>query len=121
MVSERASRLGLESNRGSKMRDAEPMDVYADATGKLWRVVSVCHEPTVVVEEVEPSGHTSDPMEINYVSAQSAVQAMSLPRKGEFIRTRRSGACGARIWDGFRRIWRAEKTTFVGAGMWPPT
>lgn len=66
------------------VHDAEPADVYADANGKLWRVVGTCREPTVIVEEVEP-----DP--INH---------------GRKIR--QSGGVSGLMWNGFKRIYRLD-------------
>lgn len=41
------------------VQDAEAGDIYADEAGKLWRIIGVCHEPTVIAEEVE--GTLRDP------------------------------------------------------------
>lgn len=60
------------------VHEAKPNDVYADATGKLWRVVSVCGEPTVTVQEIE----TTTP--------ESPV--------------RKSGGVSGYMWHGFKRI-----------------
>lgn len=37
------------------VHDAKPGDIYVDASGKLWRVVGVFGEPSVIVQEVEPA------------------------------------------------------------------
>lgn len=65
------------------VHDAEPMDVYADATGKLWRVVGVCGEPTVIVQEIESS------------TPETPV--------------RQSGGVSGCMWQGFKRVFRPEK------------
>jgi len=62
------------------VHDAEPNDVYADADGKLWRVVGVCGEPTVIVQEIE-------------------TQTPDSP-------VRRSGGVSGLMWQGFKRIHR---------------
>jgi hypothetical protein len=35
------------------VHDAQLDDLYIDAAGKLWRVIALCGEPTVHVQEVE--------------------------------------------------------------------
>jgi hypothetical protein len=67
------------------MNDAELMDVYADSSGKLWRVVGICGEPTIIVQEIES------------LSPESPVQ-------------RHGGISGA-MWFGFKRVFRPEKPT----------
>lgn len=64
------------------VHDAQPGDVYVDDAGKLWRVVGVCGEPTVIVEEVETKA----------------------PGDG----TRRSGGVSGFMWHGFKRIHRPD-------------
>lgn len=64
------------------VRDAEPGDVYVDARGKLWRVVGVCHEPSVTVQEIE------------FTPMQSARQ--------------QGGGVSGLMWNGFTRIFRPE-------------
>lgn len=86
------------------IHDARPGDIYADAEGKLWRVITTCREPTVTVEEVEPSGHTS------YL-AQQAPQAVYISQPGEFIRQRKEGGVTGLMWAGFVRIWRKPSDT----------
>lgn len=63
------------------VHDAQPGDIYADAQGKLWRVISVCAEPTVTVEEVEKLGQEN---------------------------VRRGGGVSGYMWYGFKRIFRPE-------------
>lgn len=65
------------------VHDAELDDVYVDEQGKLWRVVALCGEPTVHVQEIE----TSTP--------ESPVK--------------RSGGVSGVMWRGWRRIHRPLK------------
>lgn len=95
----------------STIADAETGDIYADPAGKLWRVVGVCREPTVIVEEVEPSGHTSDPPETTLGSVLLTAPALVGSTRGQFIRRRQSGGVAGLMWDGFRRIFRPETQT----------
>lgn len=62
------------------VHDAQPGDVYVDEAGKLWRVIAICGEPTVNVQEVE----TTTP--------ENPV--------------RRSGGVSGLMWSGFKRIHR---------------
>lgn len=71
------------------VHDAAPEDIYTDDHGKLWRVISICHEPTVEVEEVE--GTLSDPGGLNRV---------------RIVKIRRSGGTSGLMWSGWKRIWR---------------
>lgn len=66
------------------VHDAVPGDIYVDRTGKLWRCVTVCHEPTVTMEEVE--GRVEGPI----------------------IRGRQSGGVSGLMWNGWKRIFRKE-------------
>ena len=46
----------MTDNRHQKdVAHAQPRDVYADDQGKLWRVIAVCGEPTVTMQEIEPA------------------------------------------------------------------
>lgn len=83
------------------VHDAEPNDVYVDGSGKLWRVVWTCHEPTVGVEAVEPSGYLPGPD-----GAIDAATGSSLT--GSFIREKRSGGVSGQMWQNFRRVWRRD-------------
>jgi hypothetical protein len=65
------------------VHEAEPGDLYVDHDGKLWRVVSVCGEPTVTVEEVENPSPRHPPV-------------------------RRSGGVSGGMWMGWKRIHRPE-------------
>lgn len=49
----------IVDNQHTKIADAQPGDIYADPSGKLWRILDVVTEPTVVAEEVE--GVLDDP------------------------------------------------------------
>ena len=62
------------------IRDAKPHDVYADAKGNLWRVIGVCGEPTVILQEIEPDADI-EPIQL-------------------------SGGISGQMWQGFRRILR---------------
>ncbi len=65
------------------IHDAQPSDVYADQDGKLWRVVSICGEPTVCVQEIEPNATSETPQ-------------------------RRSGGVSGYMWRGFERVFRPK-------------
>jgi hypothetical protein len=65
------------------VHDAELHDVYADESGKLWRIVGICGEPTVMAQEIES------------LSPESPV-------------TKRGGVSGF-MWKGFHRIHRPLK------------
>lgn len=69
-------------NEPGSVHDAQPSDVYVDDSGKLWRVVGVCGEPTVIMQEVE----TAEP--------ESPV--------------RKNGGVSGLMWRGFKRIHRPE-------------
>lgn len=64
------------------VHDAKPGDLYADDSGKLWRVVGICGEPTVIVQEVETS-YPESPV-------------------------RKSGGVSGFMWHGFKRILRPD-------------
>lgn len=65
------------------VHDAKPNDVYIDESGKLWRVVGVCGEPTVIVQEIESA------------TPESPVQ--------------RSGGVSGYMWHGWKRVHRPEQ------------
>ncbi len=65
------------------VHDAEPADLYVDDSGKLWRVIGTCGEPTVYIQEVET------------LTPDSPVT--------------RSGGVSGIMWNGFKRIYRPEK------------
>lgn len=71
------------------VHDARPGDVYVDADGKLWRVVSVCDQPSVTVEEIE-----RDP------------ERPPLPAG---MKIRRSGGVSGLMWQNYERIWKNPK------------
>lgn len=62
------------------VHEAQPGDVYVDDKGKLWRVIGVCGEPTVIVREIET------------VTPESPVT--------------RSGGVSGYMWHGWKRIHR---------------
>ena len=64
------------------VHEAQPMDVYVDAQGKLWRVVGIFGEPAVTVEEIE-SQTPNDPL-------------------------RKTGGVSGCMWHGFKRVVRQE-------------
>lgn len=64
------------------VHDAQPNDIYTDASGKLWRVIGVCGEPTVIVQEIEPA------------NPDSLIQ--------------KSGGVSGFMWHGFKRIHRPD-------------
>ena len=94
------------------VNDAATGDIYVDAQGKLWRIISVCHEPTIVAEEVE--GTLEDP---NHCAAPyAAAPAANLVWNGGHLsarirKTLRSGGVSAVIWHGWNRIWRPQSTS----------
>jgi hypothetical protein len=63
------------------VHEAEPGDVYVDENGKLWRVIGVCGEPTVIVREIEPDAPESPPVT-------------------------RSGGVSGYMWHGWKRVHR---------------
>jgi len=65
------------------VHDAELGDVYVDDAGKLWRVVGICGEPTVIAQEVET------------LTPESPVK--------------KSGGVSGFMWNGFKRIHRPLK------------
>lgn len=66
------------------VHDAEPNDIYIDDDGKLWRVVGVCGEPTVIVQEIE-----------------SEIPASPVQR---------SGGVSGYMWHGWKRIHRQPES-----------
>lgn len=46
-----------QETKPMSVHDAEPGDIYADSRGKLWRVAGTCHEPTVIMREIERPDH----------------------------------------------------------------
>lgn len=88
------------------VHDAEPGDVYADKQGKLWRVMGVCHEPTVTVEEVEgrlsPSPYDGlGGVQIGHIVGGGTVSP-------SIVKARMSGGTAGQMWEGFKRIWRKD-------------
>lgn len=90
------------------VHDAVPGDVYADEQGKLWRIVAVCHEPTVTAEEVEGTLHDpAVPMQL-FVGAGVAQGGQHGMPRAQIVKARRTGATGGLIWSGWKRIWRND-------------
>lgn len=95
------------------VEDAEPDDIYADSSGKLWRIKSVYREPTVEAEEVE--GTLNDPNVPKTPmggAAGAAMQGLMGPTIGlraTIDKRIQRGFTGATIWTGWQRIFRREK------------
>jgi hypothetical protein len=64
------------------VHDAKLNDLYVDGDGKLWRVIGICGEPTVIAQEVES------------LAPESPV-------------TKRGGVSGF-MWSGWKRVHRPE-------------
>jgi len=62
------------------VNDAKPNDIYVDSDGKLWRVVGICGEPTVTMQEIE-SATPDSPI-------------------------RKSGGVSGYMWSSFKRVHR---------------
>jgi len=68
------------------IHDAEPGDIYVDDSGKIWRCISICPEPTVKFVEIEQT-------------------------QGAQARLSRDGGVSGLMWKGWRRIWRKGELT----------
>lgn len=92
------------------VHDAEPGDIYADEQGKLWRIVGVCHQPTVIAEEVE--GTLNDPNAAQLLPNIGVALGgqLGMPR-AQIVKARRSGGTGGLMWSGWKRIWRKQPPT----------
>ncbi len=67
------------------VRDAKPGDIYTDAFGNVWKVLSTCAEPTVHMMMIDdPRRHEND------------------------IRPHQHGAVSGLMWQGFKRILTAQ-------------
>jgi hypothetical protein len=90
------------------VHDAEPGDIYTDERGKLWRIVAVCHQPTVEAEEVE--GTLYDPNVPQAPNAAAAAVGINLGQFGvssaRINKQRKSGGTNGLMWNGWKRIWR---------------
>jgi hypothetical protein len=87
------------------IHDAELNDIYIDKQEKLWRVIAICREPTVTVEEVVGQAPQPAPA---YMNAAAQANVAYAPRPIELIRTRQTGGVSGAMWEGFKRIWRKE-------------
>lgn len=88
------------------VHDAEPGDIYTDESGKLWRIIAVCRDPTVDAEEVEGTLYDPNaPPAIHWQGQVSSVQSVVLPR-ASINKRRVSGGVGGLMWNGWQRIWR---------------
>lgn len=106
------------------VHDAEPGDIYADEQGKLWRIVGVCHEPTVIAEEVEGTLHDPHaPAAPNAAQAIGVGWAQGLMPRASIQKARRSGGMGGLMWNGWQRIWhndwRAKQPPMPGSEPTP--
>ena len=86
--------------------DAELGDIYADDAGKLWRVTAICRDPTVTMESVEPTGHSSDPPDPLTMMITDVTGVSTGRVKGFFIRDRKAGSVHGAMWNGFTRLLR---------------
>jgi hypothetical protein len=90
------------------VEDAEPDDIYVDANDKLWRIVSVYHEPTVEAEEVE--GTLNDPnvpsMLLHQGAAAAGINIQGIVRRVTLDKRRQKAFTSAGVWFGWRRIFR---------------
>jgi hypothetical protein len=92
--------------------DAETDDIYADVDGKLWRIISVVRQPTVIAEEVE--GTLYDPYapyaplayRPGHVGPSQALNQATQVLPARIDKNRRSGPIGTPTWHGWRRIFR---------------
>lgn len=73
-----------------------------DEAGKLWRVIGYCSEPTVTMEEVEPQAP------INPALMQSGQMISGTPGRIPLHRDRKSGGISGLMWNGFKRIYKAQ-------------
>lgn len=88
--------------------DTEPGDIFTDAGGKLWRVQSICHHPTVTLEEVEGTLHDPNkPVQFEIVTGIGLVSGQGGAAK--IIKRTLSGAFAAMMWTGFSRIWQCPQ------------
>ena len=65
------------------VHDAEPGDIYVDESGKLWRCIATCNEPTCTFEEIEPTG-------------------------GSGWKERKGGGLSGLMWNGWKRIYHPD-------------
>lgn len=95
------------------VHDAQPGDIYTDEQGKLWRIIGVCHQPTVTAEEVEGTLH--DPNAPRFDGAQAigvaAIQGLIGQHRAEIRKARQSGGTDGLMWNGWKRIWHREVET----------
>lgn len=65
---------------------AKPNDVFVDVDGKLWRVISICGEPTVSMREIE---------------CTEQIRA----GKTFYPPVEKRGGISGQMWEGFKRIY----------------
>ena len=67
------------------IRPESPGEIYEDRTGQRWFVVSLCNEPTVTMQQIQPHWGENWPA----------------PNK-------QSGGITGLMWDGFRKVLDAS-------------
>lgn len=84
--------------------DAQPGDIYADPSGKLWRILDVVAEPTIVAEEVE--GVLDDPNapKLPMVGAQAMIGGF--PARASIRKHIHRAPTSSHVWFGWDRIFR---------------
>jgi hypothetical protein len=91
----------------SDIQDAETGDIYVDGDGKLWRILSVVHEPTIEAEEVE--GTLYDPnapiVQGSSMGASAVNSYQSIVHRASIQKAKRKAPTCADVWSGFVRIW----------------
>lgn len=87
------------------VHDAKPSDIYVDKGGKLWRCISICHEPTVSFEAVE--GYVPSPAGL--AGMQGGAQAMLyIQATPQIVKPRQRGGVSGLMWEGWKRIYRSD-------------
>lgn len=87
--------------------DAELDDIYVDKQGKLWRCISICHEPTVGFEAVEGYVPSSNP---NLHAAAQAQMNWSPPTP-QIVKPQQRGGVNGLMWEGWKRIHRPSASS----------
>lgn len=91
------------------VHDAEPGDIYADENGKLWRIITICHEPTVDAEEVEGTLFDPNAPQAPFAAAGGAMaQLQGFVARATINKRRVAGATSGLMWNGWKRIWRND-------------
>jgi hypothetical protein len=94
------------------VHDAEPGDIYADETGKLWRITMVCRDPAVEAEEVEGTlfDPHAPPLPPSALQSASAYSAQNFIARAKINKRQVSGGVGGQMWRGWQRIWRGKQS-----------